>query len=431
MRPHEALAESARCLSCNDAPCNHGCPAGIDVAGFIRSLRVKNFTAAARKVRANNWLATTCGYVCPGHKFCEMACSASQLARPIQINALHRFAVNAALQRGSINAEMAPPKDKKIAIIGAGPAGITCAAELGKLGYRTTIFEKRSIPGGLMQYGIPPHKLPKEQMRAEIEAILKTTSELMTDQAIGSLEEMNALFSRGYAAVFLGIGLEKPGRLGIAGEDLDGVFNWREFLSEISVAGSTSKTLPNNMRRVVVIGGGNTAIDAATSAALRGAETHLVSLEGVNEMPAFAAEIAGAKREGVIIHPRSRPLKLNEAEGRVGGVECIHTSWKAPGDFTPQNAVNLPGTQFTLEADIVVVAIGQSLECGDGSFLSSLRLKAGRIAVNPETNQTSRPGVFAGGDAIRPNGTVVESMRDGVIAARGIDRWLSGDQASV
>lgn len=427
IQPHEAIAESARCLLCHDAPCNKGCPAGIDVAGFIRNIKVKNFTSAYRKIRNNNILATTCGNICPSHKFCEANCSSKALTKPINIGTLHGFVADIELAKGLSRGDTTPAKGKRIAVIGSGPAGLSCAAELKMLGYEVTVFEKNSYAGGLMQNGIPPFKLPRNILKTEINHITNMGVELRKNYPIHDEQAIDKLFTDGYAAVFIGIGMEKPLRLCVPGEDLRGVTTWKEVLRQTNDYFTNNGGVPPDFgRRVAIIGGGNTALDVVHSILKLGTEVHLVCLEAIDEMPAFKSEIDRALEQGAAFHPRSRVLAIAGTDtGKVCQIDCISIEWKKTSDFSPQNAIDIAGSSFSMEVDSVVVAIGQTLYLEEDQFISSVELKNGKIVVDEETGQTSREGVFAGGDAIRTNNSVVQSVHDGATASQSIDKFLS------
>ena len=430
LAPHQAVTESARCLFCYDAPCNQGCPAGIDVAGFIRNIKVKNFVGAARKLREKNILSAVCGYVCPAEKFCEAYCTSTQLDKPINIKALHRFAAEIELQRGVRVPESLPLNEKRVAVIGSGPSGLSCGVELRKLGYETTIFEELPVAGGLLSCSIPPHKLPKNIVQAELNYLVRMGLQFRLNCPTRVGSAIDDLFAQGYEAVFIGASLGKPLGLDILGEGLEGVYTWSEVLSWVNMqnAKSREENAVNLGKRAVVVGGGNVAINVATTALRLGAEVvYLVCLEAIDQMPAFKSEIGDALEEGVIIHPRAKVLSIMGTDGgKVCGVECIGIKWGEKNDFSPENVVPTAGTNFSLEVDSVVEAIGQSMDQGKNRFILTLEMKDGVIVVNPDTGQTSRDGVFAGGDIIRGAGTIVEALRDGVIAARGIDGYLRG-----
>jgi glutamate synthase (NADPH/NADH) small chain len=317
-------------------------------------------------------------------------------------------------------------------VIGSGPSGLSGAAELGRLGYEVTVLEEFPVPGGILAGGIPQHKLPKDIVQAEIDYISQMNVHFELNSPITAPSTIDDFLEQGYGAVFVGVGLGKPASLSVPGEHLVGVYNWREVLSWLNIhrVQTPEEGVINLGKRVVVIGGGNVAVDVATSALRLGAEeVHLVCLEAIDEMPAFKYEVSDAVEEGVIIHPRSRVSSIiGTDDGKVGGVEGTGIKWKKENDFSPENAVPVTGSNFSLGVDSVVEAIGQSLDRERSQFLATLEMKGGYIVINQETGETSRPGVFAGGDAVRGSGTVVQSVHDGVIAARAIDKYLQDNR---
>lgn len=420
LQPHQAITESTRCLFCHDAPCNAACPVDIDVAAFIRNIKVRNFLGAARKIRERNVLAAVCGHVCPAEQFCEAECSRTRLNWPINIKALHRFAAEFELGRGLRLPELAVSRREMVAVIGSGPAGLAGATELCKQGYQVTVFEEMTAPGGVLSHGIPKHKLPEDVVRAEIDYIAGLGVNFELNTPVTKPSAVRQLFEAGYGAVLVAIGLGEVVELKIPGEHLGGIFGWPDVLTE------PGTKRPELGRRVAVIGGGNVAIDVATSAIRLGADkVHLICLESLSDMPASPSEIDDAVAEGVIVHPlRSVSRIIGGDDGRVCSVESTGITCKKAGDYSPDKLCPVPGSDLAIEVDVVVKAIGQSLDQANNPFLSMLTVLDGRVVVDPETGETSHPGIYCGGDALRGRGTVVQAVADGVKAARGIIKYL-------
>lgn len=427
--PHQAIAEAARCLFCHDAPCNKECPAGIDVVKFIRRIKTKDFRSAIRTVRESNVLAGVCARICPTEKLCEKPCSATELVKPINIAALQRFVTDLEVGKGIKLPKKAAPTGKKVAIIGSGPAGLAAAAELAKAGHGVTIFETKSLPGGVLTYGIPSYRLPKDVVTAEIDFIKQLGVKIRTDTPLDEKLNIDALFGQGFDAIFIGAGVGRPYFVRIPGEDLNGVYSAIEFLSQVNLYQSEGKKeFPLRVgKRALVIGGGNVAMDAACGLLrLEAEKVHIVCLESFEEMPAFPSEIEFAKEEGVEFHPRSKPLKiLGDSNGMVSGFEGIGIRWKEPGNFSPSNAIPIEGTEFSLEVETVIEAIGQGPDPSLAPILSGVKTtERGLILVDEETYMTSREGVFAGGDIVNGGDTVARAIGEGKKAAEGINNYL-------
>jgi len=415
----EALVESARCLMCYDAPCTHACPTHIDIPKFIKKINTGNLLGSARTILESNLLGATCARVCPVQELCEGACVLRAEHKPISIGRLQRYAMDHVYDRGVDIFLMVKASGKKVAVVGGGPAGLSCAGELAKRGHEVTLFEKRKLAGGLSTFGIIGLREPVNISLAEVAMIERLGVRIETGREVGNglaLGDLQAKFD----AIFLGLGLGATPNLGIPGEEhiLDGL----EYIEQSKMNGPAMKIGKN----VVVIGAGNTAIDCATIAKRLGAEhVTIIYRRTPNEMTAYPHEYDFIKKEGVRFEFLSQPMRVQAKNGTVDGVECVHMSLghkDASGRPTPQP---VPGSHFVIFADQVVKAIGQEKP----SLVARLNLKTqrGYIAVD-ENLQTSLPGVYAGGDCIRAVGSAstVMAVQDGKLAARAIHERLVG-----
>jgi glutamate synthase (NADPH/NADH) small chain len=421
--PHQAIAEAARCLFCHDAPCNKNCPAGIDVAGFIRRIRGKDFRSAIRIIKENNFLPGICARVCPVEELCEKACSSTELTEPINISALQRFVSDLKTEKEVKPPEKASPTGKKVAVIGSGPAGIAAAAELSKRGHEVTIFEAKEVLGGTLVYGIPPYRLPKDVAGWEIKRISDLGVKIKVNKPI---RKIKGLFDEGFDAIFIGTGMMKSISLNIPGEDLKGVYLGFELLERVSKAALGEGELPSlSGKRVAVIGGGDVAIDAARCGLRLGAkDVILVYRRTQEEMPAHVSEVNAAKEEGVKFRFLSAPIKILGDEGRVIGLECIRMELGPKDETGRRRPIPIPGSEFRLDVDVVIEAIGQAI---DEKFIQDnpdIKISGGRIVVD-EKSMTSSPGVFAGGDVVNGGATVVQAIAEGKKAAEGINNYLN------
>ncbi len=400
MTNHEALVESNRCLFCYDAPCTRACPTHIDVPKFIKKIASGNVTGSARTIFDSNLLGATCSRVCPVEVLCEGACVLNAEHKPIAIGRLQQFAMDHAYRnRAFVKTPL--PNGKKVAVIGSGPAGLSCAGELARRGHSVTIFEKRDLPGGLSTYGIITLREPVEIALAEVEMIKSLGVKIETGRE-ANLEELGKTFD----AVFLAIGLGSTPKLGIPGEEC--IVNGLAYIEQSKLRLSEMRPA----RNVVVIGAGNTAVDCATIAKRLGAErVTMVYRRSENEVTAYAHEIAFVRLEGAELRFFSQPVRVVE-----GGLECVRTELGAPDASGRRAPVAIPGSEFVIEADQIIKAIGQ-----EKPRIAGVATENGYIKVDANL-QTSISGVYAGGDCIRAKGaaSTVMAVQDGKIAAMAI-----------
>jgi dihydropyrimidine dehydrogenase (NAD+) subunit PreT len=414
----EALTEANRCLFCFDAPCTRACPTGIDVPKFIRQILHRNEVGAARTILTANIFGGSCARACPTEVLCEGVCVDLALMKsPIPIGRLQRYACDTASSRGVRFFEAGQPTGRRVAIIGSGPAGLSCAHELRKLGHEAVVFEARSIPGGLDSLGIAAYKIPVEFALSEIAMILEIGIDLRLDHRIEGADLPGLLAE--YDAVFLGVGLGKTASLGIEGESLPGVWEALDFIFTMHEKPFTECEVG---RRVLVLGAGNTAIDAATAAVRLGAESVTIAYRrGESVLPAFAYEYGLAKGDGVRFEWHAAPLRVVAKDGRAAGVEFARVE---PASERRSEIRPIPGSEFTIEADMIIKALGQLPLLDLLDHLPGLSHDRGRVTVDPVTRQTTFPRLFAGGDCLRNGGEVVDAVQDGKLGARGIHSFF-------
>ncbi|MBN1532464.1 MAG: NADPH-dependent glutamate synthase [Spirochaetes bacterium] len=427
-----AMAEAGRCLQCKKPTCMDGCPVGIDIPGFIKEIRDGNFLSAIEVIKQTNSLPAVCGRVCPQESQCEELCVLGKKFEPVAIGSLERFAADYERTREQLPLPArAPQTGKRVAIIGSGPAGLTAAGELNRLGHAVTVFEALHSPGGVLGYGIPEFRLPKEIVHYEIEALRRAGVEIVMNRVIGISETVDDLFDQGYDAIFLGTGAGLPMFLNIPGENLQGVYSANEYLTRSNLMKAYRfpeyDTPIIRADRVAVFGGGNVAMDSArTARRLGGKEVHLIYRRSRDEMPARKEEIHHADEEGVIFDILSNPLRfLGDDKGRVRGVECLKMKLGAPDDSGRRRPVPVEGSEFVVDIDVAIIAIGNAPNPILQKTTAGLKTgRHGTVEADGATQKTSKRGVFAGGDIVSGAATVIEAMGAGRRAAAAIDEYL-------
>ncbi|MDK2805542.1 MAG: glutamate synthase small chain [Thermoanaerobacterium sp.] len=427
-----AVEEAERCIQCKNQPCVEGCPVHVKIPEFIKLVANRDFEGAYQKIKETNNLPAVCGRVCPQENQCESVCTRGKKGEPVAIGRLERFAADWHMMNKEDKVEAPKKNGRKVAVIGSGPAGLSCAGDLAKMGYDTTIFEAFHTPGGVLMYGIPEFRLPKEIVQKEIDSLKKLGVKIETNMVIGKILTIDDLFEMGYEAVFIGTGAGLPKFMGIPGENLNGVYSANEFLTRINLM--KAYDFPNNPtpvkvgKKVAVVGGGNVAMDAARSAKRMGAdEVYIVYRRSEEEMPARLEEIHHAKEEGIIFKLLTNPVRvIGDESGNVKGIECVNMVLGEPDQSGRRRPIEEKGSEHVIEVDTVIIAIGQSPNPLITSTTEGLeKQKWGGIIVNEDTLETSRKGVFAGGDAVTGAATVILAMGAGKKAAASIHKFLS------
>lgn len=426
-----ARKESQRCLQCKHKPCVAGCPVNVQIPEFIKLIGEGDYEGAYEKLRETNSLPAICGRVCPQESQCEQLCVRGRKGEPVGIGRLERFAADWFMANRQSNIECTVRNGKKVAVIGSGPAGLTCAGDLAKLGYEVTIFEAFHVPGGVLMYGIPEFRLPKALVQREIDSVRQLGVEIMTNMVIGKVLSLDELTKEGYQAIFIGSGAGLPSFMGIPGENLNGVYSANEFLTRINLMKAyqfpQADTPVRVTNSVAVVGGGNVAMDAARCARRLGAQNvYIVYRRSEAEMPARVEEVHHAKEEGIQFKLLTNPTKIiGTDDGWVKGMECVEMELGEPDASGRRRPVPKQGSEHVLDVETVIIAIGQSPNPLIKSTTPGLETqKWGGIIVNEETGATSREGVYAGGDAVTGAATVILAMGAGKKAARAIDEYL-------
>ncbi len=428
----EAVSEANRCINCKNARCIQGCPVAINIPEFIHEVKEGNFAEAAKVIGQSSALPAVCGRVCPQESQCEGRCIRGIKGEPVSIGKLERFVADWAREHHIDTAQPGSSNGKKVAVIGSGPAGLTCAGDLAKAGYEVTIFEALHEPGGVLVYGIPEFRLPKEDVvKPEIENVKKLGVRIETNVIIGKSITIDQLFDEeGYDAVFIGSGAGLPKFMGIPGENANGVFSANEYLTRSNLMKAFDDSYDTPIvagKKVAVVGGGNVAMDAARTALRLGAEVHIVYRRSEEELPARVEEVHHAKEEGIIFDLLTNPVEiLTDENGWVKGMTCIRMELGEPDESGRRRPVPVEGSEFTLDLDTVIMSLGTSPNPLISSTTKGLDVNKYRcIVAQEESGQTSREGVFAGGDAVTGAATVILAMGAGKAAAKGIDEYLS------
>ena len=428
----EAMEEASRCINCKNAKCIQGCPVSNNIPAFVKAVKEGKITEAADIIAESSALPAICGRVCPQETQCEGKCIRGIKGDPISIGKLERFVADYSREHGYVPKKPETTNGKKVAIIGSGPAGLTCAGDLAKLGYEVTIFEALHEPGGVLTYGIPEFRLPKDEVvQKEIDNVRKLGVKIECNVVIGKSVTIDQLMEEeGFEAVFIGSGAGLPKFMGIPGENAVGVFSANEFLTRNNLMKAFRDDYDTPIFRgtkVAVVGGGNVAMDAARTALRLGATTYIVYRRSEAELPARVEEVHHAKEEGIIFHLLTNPTEILEDEkGWVKGMKCVRMELGEPDASGRRRPVVIPDSEFTLDVDTVIMALGTSPNPLISSTTEGLEINKWKCIVAEETNgQTSKNGVFAGGDAVTGAATVILAMEAGKAGAKGIHEYLS------
>lgn len=428
----EAVEEANRCITCKNAKCIEGCPVSIDIPAFIAAVKEEKFEEAFQIISKSSALPAVCGRVCPQESQCEGRCIRGKKGDPISIGKLERFVADWARENGIKPKAPAEKNGKKVAVIGSGPSGLTCAGDLAKLGYDVTIFEALHKAGGVLVYGIPEFRLPKDRVVGpEVENVKALGVKIETDVIVGRTVKLDELMeNEGFDAVFIGSGAGLPKFMGIPGETACGVLSANEYLTRNNLMKAFDENYDTPIvhgKKVVVVGGGNVAMDAARTALRLGAETHIVYRRSEEELPARVEEVHHAKEEGIIFDLLTNPVEILADENDwVTGIKCIRMELGEPDASGRRRPVEVAGSEFTIECDTVVMSLGTSPNPLISSTTKGLEINRRQcIVATEDTGATSKEGVYAGGDAVTGAATVILAMGAGKAAAKGIHEYLS------
>jgi glutamate synthase (NADPH/NADH) small chain len=428
----EAMCEATRCINCKNAQCVKGCPVAINIPGFIEKVKDGDIAAAYQIISESSALPAVCGRVCPQESQCEGKCIRGIKGDPISIGKLERFVADWASENGVKPAGAKEKKGKKVAVIGSGPAGLTCAGDLAKMGYDVTIFEALHEAGGVLVYGIPEFRLPKQAVVAkEIENVKSLGVTIETNVVVGKSVTVDELLEEeGFDAVFIGSGAGLPKFMGIPGEQANGVFSANEYLTRSNLMKAFDENSDTPIMRgnkVAVVGGGNVAMDAARTALRLGAEVHIVYRRSEEELPARVEEVHHAKEEGIIFDLLTNPVEiLADENGWVNGIKCVRMELGEPDASGRRRPVVIEGSEFTMDVDTVIMSLGTSPNPLISSTTKGLEVNSHKcIVAEEEFGKTTKEGVYAGGDAVTGAATVILAMGAGKAAAKGIDQYLT------
>ncbi len=434
-----AVEEATRCLNCKNQPCVAGCPVNIEIPDFISHIKTGDFEGAYQVISRSSSLPAVCGRVCPQESQCEAKCTLGIRFEPVGIGRLERFVADRHNAAPAAAPEKTAENGHRVAVVGSGPSGLTCAGDLARKGYAVTVFEALHTAGGVLVYGIPEFRLPKSIVSREVETLKSLGVKVETNVVIGKTLTVDELFEEGYEAVFIGSGAGLPKFMGIEGEGLKGVFSANEFLTRSNLMKAyreDSDTPIMKGGKVIVVGGGNVAMDAARTALRLGAEVSIVYRRSMEELPARREEVEHAQEEGIVFNLLTNPTRIlgyqnpedprDPKNGCVTAVECLRMELGEPDEKGRRRPVEVPGSEFIMEADTVIMALGTSPNPLIRDTTAGLETQRwGGIIVNEQTGATSREGVYAGGDAVTGAATVILAMGAGKTAAKAIDEYLS------